>query len=346
MAGLDQARAHHDFATGLLPDLHASACMPCSDELNDASEQPGPLQTSPPASCSGRQARRPASSSGEGPLTSRARGSPTSKRTSIDFESTVGQPGTGAPLSHSIMPRAAHKQQRGGVVQAFQPGGLDSAAVASTAAVGPGAVSAAVPPTPSGGATRAGLPRGAASRQPGAKETAVQVVCHIRYNTAQQVKITHNLKRCRHGRPAGCCCVQGHNWLFELRPGMGPASRETDALHPWDEFEPLSVLCCRPKVSAEAVCKEKVRCSGNQVAIAGMDSSYNFDRCGQVSWFTNLRISASESTVVTLPDAEKPVVDCSSKASQLVLAAPVSNAKGSGSFKPRFQIAHTSCASF
>ena len=45
--------------------------------------------------------------------------------------------------------------------------------------------------------------------------------------------------------------------------------------HLWDACKPLSVLSCRPKVSAEAVCKEKVWCSGNQVAIAGKDSVYN-----------------------------------------------------------------------
>ena len=57
------------------------------------------------------------------------------------------------------------------------------------------------------------------------------------------------------------------------------------------------MLCRRPKVSAEAVCKEKVRCSDNQVAIAGLDSVYNFDRCGEASGVTGLSIPASTSTV-------------------------------------------------
>ena len=170
--------------TSLLPDLHASTRLPCSEEFNDASEQPGPLQSASPASCSRRPASRPASASSDGgPLTPRARGSPSSKRPSIDFESTVGQPATGAPLSHSINPKAAHKQQRGRAVQVSQPGGLNSAALTSMAAVGKGAESAAVPHTPSEGATRVGLPHEGPFRQPGPREIAVQVICHIRCNT-------------------------------------------------------------------------------------------------------------------------------------------------------------------
>ena len=220
MAALDHVKVHHHLppATSLLPDLHAGACMPCSDELNDASEQPDLLQTLSPASCSGRSACMPASASGDAPLTSRVRGGPSSKCVSIDFESTVGQPGTGAPLSQSIIPEAEHKQQDR-AVQAFWPGGLDSAAVASTAAVGAVAMSAAVSPTPSGGGTRAALPRGGPSRQPGPQETAVRVVCHIRYSTPQQVRLTHHLK----------ALLQASCWLLlcataqfaQLRPGMG-----------------------------------------------------------------------------------------------------------------------------
>ena len=345
MADLDQARAHHDFATRLLPDLHASACMPCSDDLNDASEQPGPLQTSPPASCSGRQARRPASSSGEGPLTSRARGYPPASAQASILRALLAS----LALEPRSLTSSCHEQHTSSSAAGWCRRSSQAAwtrqqwlALQLWAQV---QCLQLCRPRPQAGPQGRGCPVG---RLPGSQVPRRQLCRWSATSGTTQPSRSKSptISRCRHGRPAGCCCVQGHHWLFELRPGMGPASRETDALHPWDEFEPLSVLCCRPKVSAEAVCKEKVRCSGNQVAIAGMDSSYNFDRCGEVSWFTNLRISASESTVVTLPDAEKPVVDCSSKASLLVLAAPVSNAKGSGSFKPCFQIAHTSCASF
>ena len=125
--------------------------------------------------------------------------------------------------------------------------------MASTAAV---SLVAAVRYMPSAGATRAGLLCGG---PPGTRAPKRQLaVCHIRCVAPQQDK--------HHTQPQGiamgillaaavCKCT-----VRRSSSGLAWACRQRmNALRPPGACKPLSVLCCRSKVSAEAVCKEKVR---------------------------------------------------------------------------------------
>ena len=111
-------------ATSLLPDLHASACMPCSDELKDAPEQPGVLHTLSPTSCREHPASRPASASELPPSPHEPQAAPPASAQPLILRALLASLAQ-EPLSQSIIQGVAHQQQRSRAVQVSQPRVLD-----------------------------------------------------------------------------------------------------------------------------------------------------------------------------------------------------------------------------